>query len=305
MINLPPEPSPFSGPVMKVTPFNTSKYGKELLLDLGIIEEVPFFFGQGKPHMVDFYELIFLRKGKGVLHLDNQSIELKDRLIIAASPYQRKTWKMEGEGKGYFLIFSRNFLELLFADPLFVFRLQFFHNHQTPLFLEEDDESYRFHENAFEQVFMELQDLQGDSEEFIRAWLLLILAGHNRRYCKKYQLTPEKSGNQDAWRFKKLVEEKIRTSPKVEELAQALNISRITLNKRVKATFGVTASHFIKQRLFTEIQKDLLFTNQTVSEISFGLNFSEPHHLIRFFKQLKGQTPAQFRLAYQNGYSNP
>lgn len=289
---------------MRVSKFNTSKYGKELLMDLGWMEEIPLFFGEGEPHAVDFYEVLFLRKANGTLQLDNQRIELKDGMILYISPYQRKFWEVKAqEMKGYFLIFARNFLELLFADPLFIFRLQYFHNHQTPLFIEEGEENQQQHNHTFNRILTELQHLQDDSEDIIRANLLLILAEHNRKYCQQYGLTPERSPSQDAYRFKKLLEENIRSLKKVDDFAEKLNISRITLNKRVKAKFGLTASELIKSRLLTEIQRDLMFTNKTISEISHDLDFSEPHHLIRFFKRLMNQTPIEFRLAYQNGYS--
>ncbi|MEO0470337.1 MAG: helix-turn-helix domain-containing protein [Bacteroidota bacterium] len=286
---------------MQVTTFYREKYGPELLMDLGKIEDVPYYFNDGKPHAVDFYEIFFLRKASGTLQLDSQIIELKDGIIIYGSPYQRRIWEVDKrQMEGYFLIFANNFLELLYADKLFIFRLQFFHNHQTPLFIEETEESYRYHQHAFAKISAELQDLKSDSEDFIRAFLMLILAGHNRTYCQTYGLSPERSTNTEAFQFKKLVEEKIRSLHKVEEFADLLRISRITLNKTVKAQFGLTASEFIRRRLFTEIQRELLYTSKTVSEIAFELNFSEASSLIRFFSRMQGQSPTEFRATYQS-----
>jgi len=285
---------------MHITTFHKNKYGTDLLVDLGRIEEIPYFFNEGKPHTVDFYEIFFLRKAKGFLKLDTQEIELRDRIIIYASPYQRRLWKAQhGDIEGYFLIFAHNFMELFFADPLYVFRLQFFHNHQHPLFLEEDDASFTQHQQAFDSIFEELNNLQSDSEDIIRAFLLLILAGHNRRYCKTYGITPERSTNQGAYQFKKLVEENIRQYHKVEDFAQMLNVSRVTLNKMAKAKLGLTATELIKKRLLTEIQRELLFTQKHVSEIAYELNFSEPSSLIRLFKNMEGLSPSEFRQSFR------
>ena len=284
---------------MHVTTFHKNKYGTDLLVDLGRIEEIPYFFNEGKPHTVDFYEIFFLRKAKGFLKLDTQEMELQDGMIIYASPFQRRLWKAKhGDIEGDFLIFAHNFMELFFADPLYVFKLQFFHNHQHPLFVKEDAASINQHQDAFDRIFQELNNLQDDSEDIIRAYLLLILAQHNRKYCQIYGITPERSPNQGAYEFKKLVEQHIRTHHKVEDFAHMLNVSRVTLNKMAKAKLGLTATELIKKRLQTEIQRELLFTNKHVSEIAYELNFSEPSSLIRMFKNMEGKSPSEFRQSF-------
>ncbi len=287
---------------MEIIRFNKKKYSTELPFDLGKFEESPVFNWGDTPHTVDFYEIFFFEKAKGTLQLDHQVIELKDNLLVYASPFQRRKWKVNrGEISGHYLIFSNNFLEMLFADALFVFRLKFFHNYETPLYMEERPDSKMRHQHAFSSIKYELENLKEDSEDFIRAFLLLILAGHNRRYCEQYGLSPARNFNDTGYLFKKSIETSIKTNPKVEDLARELNISRISLNKHVKAKFGVTANEMINNRMLTEIQRELLFSDKTISEIAYDLNFSEPHHLNRFFKRMTNKTPTEFRGHYQMG----
>ncbi|MEM6800402.1 MAG: AraC family transcriptional regulator [Bacteroidota bacterium] len=286
---------------MKTFQFDKQKHGKELLMDLARFEETPNFFFEKTPHTVDFYEIFFFEKAEGSFQLDDQHIELQDKLIVFASPYQRRSWKVDRATiKGHFIIFANQFLELFFTDPLFVFRLQFFYNNQSPLYMLEDELSSRYHKHSLASMMSELKQLRDDSEDFLRAYLLLILAGSNRRYCELYGLSPERRNNQEAYQFKKLVEDKIRIYQKVEDYAQALRISRISLNKFVKSQFGLTASQFIKKRLLTEVKRELLFTDHSISEIAFTLNFSEASSLIRFFQNYEKQSPSAFRNAYQN-----
>ena len=286
---------------MKTFKFHKSKYGRELLMDLGSFRSTPQFFFEKIPHTVDFYEIFFFDKANGTLQLDNSIIELEDQLVVFASPYQRRIWNVDKAGmEGYFLIFANNFLELFFTDPLFVFRLQFYHNSQTPLSLEESQRAFNRHHQAFESMTTELQNLQSDSEDLLRAYLLLILADLNRKYCRKYGLSADRHRNQEAFQFKKLVEQKIRHYQKVDEYARVLNISRITLNKLVKSQFGITATQFIKRRLLTEVKRELLFTANTIAEIAYELNFSEASSLIRFFTNMEGVSPTDYRTTYQN-----
>lgn len=78
-----------------------------------------------------------------------------------------------------------------------------------------------------------------------------------------------------------------------------MHLSRVTLNKAVMNEFGVSASHLLRQRLLQEVKQALLFSDESVKEIAYRLNFSEPNHLMRFFKQMTGQTIGDFVSAYR------
>ena len=80
-----------------------------------------------------------------------------------------------------------------------------------------------------------------------------------------------------------------------------LHISRITLNHAVMAQFGVSANHLLKQRLVEALKNDLLFCNRTISQLADDFHFSDPSHLMRFFKQQTGKTCLQYQSDYQNG----
>ncbi|WP_336829841.1 helix-turn-helix domain-containing protein [Sphingobacterium multivorum] len=73
-----------------------------------------------------------------------------------------------------------------------------------------------------------------------------------------------------------------------------MGISRITLNQAVKAQFNTTAAHLLRQRLLFEIQDLLIHSDHSVNQIAFALNFSEPNHLMRFFKTQTGKTISAF-----------
>ncbi|MCB8829269.1 AraC family transcriptional regulator [Escherichia coli] len=45
----------------------------------------------------------------------------------------------------------------------------------------------------------------------------------------------------------------------------------------------------------------MLFSNRTVSEMADDFNFSDPSHLMRFFKQQTGKTFTQYMTDYNKG----
>lgn len=67
-----------------------------------------------------------------------------------------------------------------------------------------------------------------------------------------------------------------------------MGVSRVSLDKAVVREFGISAAYLLEQRLLQEIKNDLLFTAFSVKGIAFRLHFSEPTHMIRFFKQQTG-----------------
>lgn len=84
------------------------------------------------------------------------------------------------------------------------------------------------------------------------------------------------------------------------EIAFYINYNNL-LTWLLKDQFGVSATHLIKQRLLEELKNELLFSNRTVSEMADDFNFSDPSHLMRFFKQQTGKTFTQYMTDYNKG----
>jgi AraC family transcriptional activator of pobA len=120
----------------------------------------------------------------------------------------------------------------------------------------------------------------------------------NRKYIELYGLSANLFQNNIGLQLKKLLEVKIGDYQRVEDYADFLKISRSHLNNISKKAFGLPASVVIKERLLTEIKRELLFTNKSVKEICFKMNFSDVSNFIRFFKKHTGINPNEYRLKY-------
>lgn len=88
-----------------------------------------------------------------------------------------------------------------------------------------------------------------------------------------------------AFDYKNLIELHIHQKQRINDYTELLGLSRVSLNKAVKEQFNVTASQLLKQRLLVEIKDYLIHSALTIAEIAYKLNFSEPNHLMRFFKK--------------------
>ncbi len=289
---------------MKTYRFDSSKLQHGLLMELGRLEETPIFDFGSEVHCTDFFEIMIFFRINGHIQLDDRNIKLENGQFLFISPYQRRRWFVKNEGiRGLFLIFEQDFLSDFFSDKLFVYRLQYFFNRSVENTIRPKKRLFAFEGDIFEEIFKELDEKQKDSPHVLRSILYYILIKLNREFCRVHHLESDTQLSTHAFLFKEALEQNIREKKQVNDYASLLGISRISLNTEVKRQFGKTCKEMIDERTFFEIKDELLFSNKTIAEIAYELNFPEPHHMIRFFKRISGQTPLEFKRTYQNGYS--
>ena len=281
---------------MKSFQFDKEKYGYSLQMDLGIIEKTPQFFFSEEVHCADFFEIMIFVKGNGFILLDTEKIEITNSLFLFISPQQKRRWFVNRKKiEGFFLIFEKDFLNEFFMDKLFVYRLQYFYNRQIKPYFIPNKRLFAYEKDVFEEITQEINNFQKDSPDLLRAMLFYMLVKMNRAFCEYHQLTNDTQLDNYAYSFKEILEKNIRQKQQVSDYAQLLGISRISLNTAVKKQFGVTATEMIKERLLFEIKSELLYSTKNISEIAFGLHFSEPNNMIRFFKAKVGVSPSKYR----------
>ena len=289
---------------MKIIKFHKTECGVDFLLNVLSSEGIKDNYIDSEAYNTDYFEIIIFKKGKGSLILNQQRIEISDNIIVFISPFQKRQWKLEGSSNDFtILVFQEEFMNDFFADKLFTYRLLYFYQLECPLYFIATAEIIAKYCELLTEIKTELYTTKPDSVHIIRSLVYYLLQKLNRQYAEQYQLSLEKNEGNYAFLFKQLLEKHIKTQQRIKFYTDQLNVSRITLNKAVKAHFNVTATHLLKQRLLFEIKNFLIHSEMTVYEIAFELNFSEPNHLMRFFKNQTGITTTEFLIDYQNGRS--
>lgn len=278
--------------------FIKRKYGKELLIDCSLYSKSNGTLPQN-PYIVDFYGIFIITNGEGSILLDNNIIPFSKGYLVFFQPNQVRQWQnVSSDFDGYFLVFTNEFIEAFFQDSFFIYRFQFFHNATISYTLVCKQDFLYSLIDLCKTINNELVNLQEDSHHFLRSILYNILIQINRKFIEQYGLSVNLFQNNLALQFKKLLEIKIRNYQRVEDYAEMLKISRTHLNNISKKTFGLPVSIIIKERLLTEIKRELLFTNKSIKDICFEMNFSDVSNFIRFFKKLTGINPNEYRLEY-------
>lgn len=97
------------------------------------------------------------------------------------------------------------------------------------------------------------------------------------------------------FKFRSLIEQHYTEHLAVKEYAERLFISVSKLNRICQSLLNDSPKAIIHQRLIIEAKRHLIYTKQTVEEISNVLGFNDPAYFSRFFKQIVGVTAGVFR----------
>lgn len=275
--------------------YSKSSCGVDFLLNTADSTEKRGWFDTGQCYKTDFFEFYFFRQAEGYLFLEGEKIDLRPGMVLVISPFQIQEWHVNMDRLEYtFLVFQEEFINNFLSDKYFMYRLLYCYQHDYPTYFDMDEEETAPLLDLLRRMRMELHEPVADSYHMIVAYLYQFLLSLNRIYAKRFNLPFDLPLNNYAYQYKQLLEKNIGNITHVADYAAMMGISRVSLNKAVMREFGLSAIHLLKQRLLQEIKKDLLFSGLSVKEIAYKLHFSEPNHMMRFFKQMTGQTIREF-----------
>jgi len=277
--------------MLKLT-FDRNKYGKEILIDSFEIDN----FSQKNIVLANFYSLVCLNKCKGVVQINTRNTPpLLNQSVIFLPPHQTLDLNKTRFNDGIFLFFEGEFLNSFFNDSFFIFKFDFFHNIDKPSYINLSPEQFNSVFGLFKDIHSDIKQFRSDSEHYIRSLLYHILIKLNRLYADQHQTHGYMINNLKFLRFRQMLEQHIKDKHTVQEYADALKIGRTYLNKLSKLYLGNTAKEVIRARLLLEAKKEILYSQKDISEIAYELNFSNPPNFFRFFRQLTGLSPQQYR----------
>lgn len=246
-------------------------------------------------YKADFFEFFFFRKAKGHVLVSDRRVDLHDDMLLIISPYYQQEWHVDYSQTDYvFLIFQEEFINNFLSDKYFMYRLLYCYQNDKPFYFSMSAAEQQPFLQLLARIRQELRMPVADSYHMILAYLYQFLLQLNRFYAARYSLPLTLPLNNFAYQYKQLLEANITKNLRVQDYADMLRVSRVTLNKAVTDQFGLSATRLLKQRMLQEIKNQVLFSGMNIKQIATHLHFSEPNHMTRFFKQLTGTTITQF-----------
>ena len=80
----------------------------------------------------------------------------------------------------------------------------------------------------------------------------------------------------------------------VDQLADALGISRSSLNRRMRDTLKTTANHYIRDIRILKAEELLRSSSMQVNEICYKVGFQTPSYFIKCFRKKYGKSPNEY-----------
>jgi AraC family transcriptional regulator, transcriptional activator of pobA len=238
------------------------------------------------------------------IYTDNSQNAVKGSTLQLLPPFQLVSMTVPKELlqiiRGYTLTFSFDFISTGSAQSNFLKDFSFFNISNLNNHFDLEPVSTEKIIYLFEKMIYEYEQNQYRSKQILLGYLWVLL-----NECKKiYDQAIEKLGKQEKIKpskklfdsFQNLAASNFNKNSKVEEFAELLFVTPNHLTQSIKETSGKSPKAFITERRLMEAKSLLLCGTNTIAEISYLLNFSEPTHFTKFFKKETSFTPIEFRL---------
>lgn len=98
-------------------------------------------------------------------------------------------------------------------------------------------------------------------------------------------------------RFRALIEAEFRAHLPLPDYARRLAVSPARLTRACRDVAGASPLELVQERLMLEARRLLTYTSMSVSEVSYGLGFSDAAYFSRFFARRAGAPPAALQRA--------
>lgn len=242
------------------------------------------------------HQITYVEEGGGKLTVETNEITFGSATVIVLAPTIVHSFEFHKNTKGIVISFTDDLVRGLGDTSASLSdRLSALEN-GTVLQLGDPDFNARIRKLTGD--ILREQDIGRDGAHLaMQAYLTLAIISMSRRGVEAVMPRRAGLGAQDETvaKLRQLIEDNFRKTRNLTAYAGWMAMTPDRLNEHCKKAAGVTAGHLIRQRLLVEAKRQLIFTQQSVSEIAYSLSFSDPSYFSRFFRKYSGQTPQQFR----------
>jgi len=259
-----------------------------------LTKQVPF---RHIPHRHDFYHLFWIESGNGTFVSDGRSYLLTRGSLIFVSPGQVHAWKCNDTLKGYVLCFEP---ASLFSGSDRPYRLlhdlaQFSATTKDRATFQVAGSTYRILRVAFENL---ADEFHGSAEfrcDMVRSQITALLIRLHRLCLSTPSVEAQGYSTHLTNRFLSLLEKEAGKLQRARYYTSALSVSPRVLVDAVLAETGKSPSAWIRDRTLLEARRLLIYTDLTISEIAYRLNFRNVSYFVRFYRRLAGVPPGASR----------
>jgi AraC-like DNA-binding protein len=230
-------------------------------------------------------------------HMSDYTLKANQFFLSSASVFQFHTM---ADSEFYMLAFNSDFLSIMNVDLRFVTRIvsQLRANTKiSPL----NEGSMMGMTRFFDTLFIEYSN--NNLSEYMESSLRHLFCAMIYRMCdvlldSNVQLPTAGVKERSSEYFEKLMtllSEHYRDQRNVEFYAEKMHISSKHLSRVIRNYTGKSVHQWIDEFVALEIKNLLKYSNMSIQQISYSLNFPNPSFMGQYFKRITGMTPGEYK----------
>ena len=230
-------------------------------------------------------------------HMNNYTLKAGESFVSSASVFQ---FHSVANSEFYALAFESNFLTSMNIDMRFILRMvsQLRLNASVA---EVSEENMLTLSSLFGRIFAGYSAMP--LSECMEASLRHLFCSVIYRICDAIistnhelpTLGVKERSSEYFERLMTLLADNYREQRNVEFYADKMNISSKHLSRVIRAFTGKSVHQWIDEFVALEIKNLLKYSNLSIQQISFELNFPNPSFMGQYFKRITGMTPGEYK----------
>lgn len=240
-----------------------------------------------KPHKHDKYlEIVYFIKGSGFHHLDLKSYKIKPSTIFFIKRDEIHHWEITTKPKGYVIIIKEAFLQKTLDKYI---------NYQLLKLQQKSKIKPTKNDASLKALFKALtweKKQQVINNEAIEGGLKALFSK-----LVDYAKVEKVENTNLILQFADLLSQTLKNN--VNFYAEKLNTTPQNLNIICRKEYNKSASDIIADHIIKEVKRQLLYTNEAISDIAYSLEFNDSSNFTKYFKRYTGETPKQFKLQHK------
>ena len=249
-------------------------------------------------HRHDYYHILFVKNGEGKHTIDFKTYEIKPNSIFFISPGQVHSVEFNHNAEAYVLTFNADFI-LLNGSVEKLMDYPFFHSISNQPFVYLPEHSLKI-KHVLDEMYAECMANENGKDKMLRTLLEVFLIRVSRLYKPAFISEVPNHLSYQLRKLERLIDTHYKEYKQLSAYADMMHFSPKHLNSLCKKGLNKTVTNLIHERTLTEAKRLLLFTNNTISEIAYGLGFADKSYFMRFFKRHTSQTADSFRKQNKN-----
>ncbi|WP_343695434.1 AraC family transcriptional regulator [Flavobacterium sp.] len=252
------------------------------------------------PHTHTYYEIIYIKKGSGVHHLNNNLLPYKSGDLFVISPEDEHYFDIKKSTRFVYIKFTDNYFnskQNLTCDEFLIHTPENFMRDKLlkETVLKLDDPCKTILKNTIENITA--YNCKADiSTSPIIFYQILSIFGLIKETIKCMNLRME-STHIDNEQIATYIHQNIY-NPKlvqIKVIASHFNIAETYFSAYFKRTFSISYREYINNLRTTLIEKRIHNDKLSIKQIAYEFGFTDESHLSNYFKKKKKMKPTDFK----------